>query len=131
MPAKSSPRKSNRSRKVAATGSPLRKQVKALSWEDLDELEKREEPLRNKYMRYVIEREDGSLAFSHPFAFAYGIRLDRCAPLHHRIETMEALAAKLLKEGNVHDFVFCHTKGFRVYAFRNALRKCGANIRDK
>lgn len=131
MPAKSSPRKSSRSRKVAATGSPPRKQVKALSWEDIEELEKREEPLRKKYMRYVIEREDGSLAFSHPFAFAYGIRLDRCAPLHHRIETMEALAAKLLKEGNVHDFVLCHTKAFRVYAFRNALRKIGANIKDK
>jgi hypothetical protein len=82
-------------------------------------------------MRYVIERDDGSLAFSYPFAYAHVIRLDRCAGLHRDIETMEALAAKLLKEGNARHFVLCHTKAFRVYALRNALRKGGAYIKDK
>lgn len=131
MPAKTSPHKSSRSRKVAAAGPLLSKQPTVLSKEELEELVNREEPLRKRYMRYVVERDGGRLALHHPFFYAPVIHLDRCAHLHRDIETMEALAAELLGDGNVHDFVLCHTKPFQVAAFRKALRKLGAKIKDR
>jgi hypothetical protein len=131
MPVRSSPRKLSRHRKISnATAAPTEASQIA-SAGDLDELMNREEPLRKKYMRYVIEHDGGRLSLSHPVLYVPVIRLDRCAYLHRDIETMEALAAELLGDGNVHDFVLCHTKPFRVAAFRKALRKLGAKIKDK
>ncbi len=131
MPARSSPHKSSRRRKKSdATAAPT-EVSQITSAGDLDELINREEPLRKKYMRYVIERHGGGRSLVHPVLHAPVIRLDRCAYLHREIETGEAVATELLGDGNVYGFVCCHTAPFRVAAFRKALRKLGAKIKDK
>jgi len=131
MPAKSSPRKSTRRRKAIAASALPPTSPEAFAMEDVEEMQNMHEPLRKKYMRYVIERHEGPPMLAHPFCRQLAFDLDRCALIHREIDELSAMAAEFLQQGQWEDFIVCHTPPHRIAAFRKLLRTHAAKLSDE
>jgi hypothetical protein len=130
MPAKSSPRKSGRRRSASAASAILPASQEPLTETEFGEMIRRREPLRKKYMRYVVKRRGERPKLIHPLYIDPFLRLDHCATVHHEIAWRQALAAELLQKKNWYHYVEFHTPPYRIVAFRKLLRYHRAKLKD-